>query len=75
MGSNFVDLWSNLVPVWACNIQHEPLLQYTSFNISFVCASNAMDQMLFSCIAVFQYFSIISQCGALANALATRRIA
>ena len=75
MGFDLVDWCSNLVPVWAWNIQRGPLLQHTSFKISFVRASNAMDQMLFSCLAVFQYFSIICQCGASANAFATSCIA
>jgi len=75
MEFNLINLCSNLVPVWACNIQCGPLLQHTSFKISFVCTSNAMDQMLFCCIAVFQYFSMICQCGPSANAFATRRIA
>jgi len=74
MGLNFVDLGSNLVLDLACNIQHGPSLQRISFKISFVHTSNAMDQMLFCCIAVFQYFSIIWQCGALANAVAAHHI-
>jgi hypothetical protein len=37
-------------------------------------ASNAMDQMLLRCIAVFQYFSIICQSGASANAFTARRV-
>jgi len=49
-----VNLCSNLVPVWACNIQCGPLVQHTSFKISFVHASNAMDHMLRCCIAVFR---------------------
>jgi len=72
---NLIDLCANLVPVSACNIQCGPLLQHTSFKISFVRASNAIDQMLFCCIAVFQYVSIIYQGGASANAFATRRVA
>jgi hypothetical protein len=43
--------------------------------ISFVRASNALDEMLICCIAVFQYVSIIYQCGASANAFSTRRVA
>ena len=45
------------------------------FQVSFVRASNAIDQILFCCIAVFQYVSIIYQCGASATAFATRRVA
>jgi len=45
------------------------------FQVSFVRASNAIDQILFCCIAVFQYVSIIYQCGASANAFATRGVA
>jgi len=71
----FLDLYSSLVPVWACNIQCGPLLQHTSFKISIVHASNAMNQMLFCCIAVFQYLSIICHCGASANAFAVNRVA
>jgi len=74
MGFDYVDLWSNQVPVWACILPHRLLLRHTSFKISFVCASNAMDQMLFRCIGVFQYFSIICPCGASANAFPTRHI-
>jgi len=43
MGFNLIDLCSNLVPVWACNIQCGPLLQHITFKISCVGASNAMD--------------------------------
>jgi len=75
MGCNFVDLCSNQVLVWVCNIQLGLLLQHTSFKISSVRASNAMDQMLICCIAVFQYCSIICWCGASANAFATHHIA
>jgi len=75
MGFNLIDLCANLVSVSACNIQRGPLLQHISFKISFVRASNAIDQMLFCCIAVFQYVSINYQCGASANAFATGRIA
>jgi len=75
MEFNLIDLYANLVPVWGCNIQRGPLFQHTTFKISFVPASNAMDQMLFYCIAVFQYVSIIYQCGASANTVATCRLA
>jgi len=75
MGLNLIDLCSNLVPVWSCNIQHGPLLQHLSFMISFVCTSHPMDQMLVYCIAVFQYVSIICQCEAAANAFETCRVA
>jgi len=71
MGFKLINLCSNLVPVWACNIQRGLLLQHTSFKISFVRASNAIHQMLFCCIVVFPYFSIICQCGPSANAFAT----
>jgi hypothetical protein len=71
----FIVIWFNqnrrcsiLVPVWECNIWCGPLLQHLSFKISFGSASNAMDQMLFCCISVFQYFSIICQCGVSADA-------
>jgi len=70
-GFNLIDLCSNLVPVWVCNIQRGLLLQHTSCKISFVRASNAMDEMLLCCIEVFQYVSIICQCGASANAFET----
>ena len=75
MGFNFVDMCWNLVPVWACNMECGPLLLPTIFKISFVHASNAMEQMLLCCIAVFQYFSIICQCGASANPVPARRVA
>jgi len=75
MGCNILDLCSNLVPVWVCNIQLEQFLQHTSFKIFIVHASNARDLMLFCCIAVFQHISIIYQCGALANAFAARHVA
>jgi len=75
MTFNLIDLSANLEPVRACTIQRGPLLQHTSFKISFVRASNAMDQMLFCCIAVFQYVSIIYKCGASANELAMLRVA
>jgi len=66
---------TNLVPVWVCIIHRGPLIKHTSAKISFVRASNAMDQMLFCCIAVFQYVSIICQYGVSANAFAMRRVA
>jgi len=75
MGFNLIDFCANLVPVWVCNIQRGPLLQHTTFKISVVRAPNAMDEMLFCCIAVFQYVSIICQCGASANAFKTRCVA
>jgi hypothetical protein len=56
-------------------MQRGLLLQHTSFKISFVPASNAMDQMLFCSIAVFQVVSIICQCGASANAFEMHRVA
>jgi len=75
MGFNLINLCANLVSVWAWNIHRGPLIQHNSFKISFVRASNAMDQMLFCCIAVFQYVSIICQCGVSANAFAMCHIA
>jgi len=75
MGFHCVDLCSNLVPFWVCNNQCVQLLQHDSFKISFVCASDAMDQMLFCCIVVFQYFSIICWCGASATAFAMHHVA
>ena len=72
MGFSLIDLLANLVPVWPCTIQRGPLLQHTSFEIFFVRASDAIDQMLICCIALFQYISIISRCGDSANAFATR---
>jgi len=74
-GFNLIDLCSNLVPVWVCNIHRGPLLQITSCKLSFVHTSNAMDQMLFCCTVLFQYFTNICQCGASANAFATRHVA
>jgi len=62
------------VPVWACNIQCVALIQHTSFKISFLRASNAMDQILLRCIAVFLYVSIICRCGASPNGFATHRV-
>jgi hypothetical protein len=47
MGFSFANLCSNMVPVSACNIPHGPLLQHTSFEISFLHATSAMDKMLF----------------------------
>jgi len=71
---NHIELCSNLVLVGVCNIQCGLLLQRTSFKISFVCASNAMDQMLCCCIAVSQYFFMICRCQPSANAFGMRRI-
>jgi len=73
--TNHIDLCSNLVQVWECNIQHVLLLQHTSFKISFVRALNAMVHMLFCCIVVFKYVSIICQCTALANTFPPHRVA
>jgi len=75
MQLHLIDLCSNLVPGWACNIQYVLLLQNTSSTISCVRGSNAIDQMSFCCIVVMQYVSGICQCGASPNAFATRRIA
>jgi hypothetical protein len=75
MGFNLIDLYANLVPVLACNIHRGPLIKHTSFKIFFVRASNAMDQMVFCCMAEFQYVSIVCQYGASANGFAMRRIA
>jgi len=75
MGFDLVNVCSNLVLVWAFNFQPEPLHQGTSFKISFVSASNAMDQMMFCCIVVFQYISTICQGVASANDFATCHIA
>ena len=75
MGIDLNDLYLNLVPVWACKIQRGQLVQHTSFNISFVRASNAVDHMLFCYIAVFQYITIICQCGASGNPFTTRHVA
>jgi len=75
LGFNLINLCSNLVHDWACNIQHGPLLQHTSFKMPFVRSSNAMDRMLFCCIVVFQYVSIICQGGASANPFETGRVA
>jgi hypothetical protein len=52
-----------------------PLLQLTSFEITFVRASNAMDKMLFRCIVVLQYVSIIYQYGTSDTVFATNRVA
>jgi hypothetical protein len=43
--------------------------------ISILRSSNAMEQMLFCRIAVFQYVSIIYQSGDLRNAVAMHRVA
>ena len=56
-------------------LQRGPSLQHISFEIFSVYASNAMDKMLFCCIAVLQDISIICQCGASANTFAARRVA
>jgi len=69
LGFYRMDLCLNLVLVWACNIQGGLLLQHTALTISFVHGSNPMDQMLFCCVAVFQYFSMICQRGASVNGL------
>ena len=74
LGFNSVNWFSNLVPELACNIQLWASLQHTSFKISFVQAANAMDQMSICCMAVFQYVSMICQCGASANAFTARRV-
>jgi len=74
IGFNFVDLCSKLIPVWVYNIECRPMLQRTSLKISFVHTRNGMGQVLFCCIAVIQYVSIICQCGASANDAATCRI-
>jgi len=71
----FIDWYLNKVLVWVCNIQHGLLLQHIFFIVSFVRISNAMDQMLLCCIAVFQYFSIIRQWGASANTCVTYHFA
>jgi len=55
MGFNLIELCSNLISVWVSNIPCGPLLQHSAFKITFVRASNATDQMLCCCIAVFQY--------------------
>jgi len=70
--SNFIEMCSNLVPISVYTIQCGLLLQHTSFTISFMCASNAMEQMFFRSIVVFQYISIIRQCGPSSSAFATR---
>jgi len=75
MGINIMGFGVNPEPEWACNIPRGPLLHHTSFKISLVCAMNAMDQMLFCCIAVFQYIYIIRHCGGSTNAFATRCVA
>jgi len=68
---NLIDLCSNLVPAWACNIQFKQFLQHTSFKIGFVRASNSMDQMLICYIVVFWYLSIIWCSGFWVDAFAT----
>ena len=75
MGFDLVDVCANLVSVSACSIHLALLLQHTSFKISFVHTSNAMDQMLFCYMAVIKYASYICQCGASANAFKMCRIA
>jgi len=75
MGCKLINLCWNLVAVWACIILSGTILQHTSFKISLVRTSNAMDQMLVCFIVVFQSFHIICQCRASANAFATCRIA
>lgn len=67
MEFNHIDLCWNLVPVCACITKGETFLSYTSFMTSFVYTSNSIDLTLFCRIAVFQYLSIICQCGALAS--------
>ena len=69
MGYNRTDLWSNRILVWVCNIWHGPLLLHSSLKLCFVLGSNALDQMLFYCIVVFQYVSITFKCGARSNGL------
>jgi len=63
-GFNVLDMWSNLVLVRVCNIQHGPLLQPSSPKVCYVLGSNALDQMSFYCIVVFQYICITFRCGA-----------
>jgi hypothetical protein len=75
MGFNPIDLCSNLVPVWACNIQPWPLLVHTSFNISFVPVMNSMVHILCCSIAVFLSVSINCQCGAAGQAFAMHHVA
>jgi len=74
LGFNHINLYSNLELVSACNVQRGLLLRHTSFKISSVHASNGMNQMLFCCITVFQYLSIICQSVASANAFETRHV-
>jgi len=74
IGINIINFYSNLGLIRACDIKHRPLLQHICSKIFFACASNAIDQMIFCCIAVFQYIAMICQCGASANAFETRRV-
>jgi len=75
MWCNQIGMHSNLVLNGPCCIQRGPLLQPTCCKISFVPASNAMDQMLLCCIVVFLGISNQCQCGASANAFATCHVA
>jgi hypothetical protein len=75
MGLNIINLCSNPVVISRGNMHHRLLLQYTSFTLSYVHASNGIDQMLFCCTAVLEYICIICQCGAPANAFETCRFA
>jgi hypothetical protein len=68
MEFNRIELCDNLVLIWACNMQRGLLLRHTSFMISFVPPSNAMDQMLCCYSLVFKYISIVCQCLASTNA-------